>query len=93
MSGNVPVHDYIFAFRQQDHSVVDDFIYELGDAQNAMYKSAIDDVKLAQELRVAEAYVKELKVKCEIATNQRIKAKKDFDAAYAKITALMDSNA
>jgi len=94
MSSNVP--DYIFTFHQQEplDDFIDNFINELKEAETKLSKTTIDDVKLAQELRKAEAYVKELTAKCEIASKQRIKAKEDFDAVYAKVnTALANSNA
>jgi len=99
MSGNGPVHDYIFRLDQENplDVFILDFIHKLDEAKTAMYKSTINDVNLALELRKAEAYVKELQAKSEIATKQRIKAKEDFDAMYAaglaKITALSNSNA
>ena len=102
MSGNGPVHDYIFRLDQENplDVFILDFIHELDEAKTAMYKSTVNDVNLALELRKAEAYVKELQAKSEIATKQRIEAKQHFDAVYAaglanldKITALSNSNA
>ncbi len=96
MSGNVPGHEYIFGFRKPvlkapSDEDIDNLYYELNTAQAAMFNCTNDDLKLAQELRKAEAYVIELKDKSEFATKQRIKAKNYFDTVYAKIETVLSN--
>jgi hypothetical protein len=84
-------HENLFSFYLAKYVWQRSLYYELNTAQAAMFNCTNDDLKLAQELRKAEAYVIELKDKSEFATKQRIKAKNYFDTVYAKIETVLSN--